>query len=97
MLNREFQIRSRRAGLVSVGEVLQELVERAAVRQSFYRPQKPVSPRPRVAKPKKSRASEASGHQLELPFPASSAAPAPASSYNRAKPLLDLFSEAYPE
>jgi hypothetical protein len=38
VFNRTFQLRSRRGGLVSCGDVLEELVERTAERQRFYRP-----------------------------------------------------------
>jgi hypothetical protein len=38
IFNRTYQLRSRRGGLVSVGEVIGELVERADGRRRFYRP-----------------------------------------------------------
>ena len=44
MYNRTFQLRSRRGGLVSCGDVLEELVERAAERQRFYRPARRLKP-----------------------------------------------------
>jgi hypothetical protein len=103
MFNRSFQIRSRQArsgksGLVPVSEILQELVERAARKESFYRPAKQVSPKsPRRAR----RPSGPDGRQLELPF-ATAAQAAPAIPVKEAKeagdparPLFDLFPEAY--
>ena len=38
MFNRTYQTRASRGGMVSAGEILEELVERTADRQAFYRP-----------------------------------------------------------
>jgi len=88
MFNRTYQIRSRTGGLVPVGQIIQELVERAASKDQFYRPEKRISPRARSQR-KKHKAVD--GRQLELRFPHS---PAPADSE---RPLFDLFPEAYEE
>jgi hypothetical protein len=93
MFNRSYQIRSRAGGLVSVGQIIQELVERADAKQSFYRPSKRVSPRGAAAKACKKGSERLQGVQLELPFPFPQATPARAIDAER--PLLDLFPEAY--
>jgi len=67
MWNRTYQIRSRRGGLVAASDVIQELVERAAVRQKFYRPARRTKPGAR-AKPPKTRGGKLEGVQLELDF-----------------------------
>ena len=68
MFNRTFQLQSRRGGLVSCGDVLEELVERAADRQRFYRPAR--RPKPGAAAQQRKRRMEnlLAGLQLEL-FP----------------------------
>jgi hypothetical protein len=84
MFNRSYQIRSRAGSLVSVEDLIQELVERTAEKQSFYQPDKRISPVRSQRKPK-----PIESRQLELRFPHS---PAPADAD---KPLFDLFPEAY--
>jgi hypothetical protein len=80
VFNRTFQLRSRRGGLISCDDVLEELVERAADRQRFYRP----ACRPKLgAKAKPSL-------QLELDF-----AQQEPVARDADRPLFDLLPEAY--
>lgn len=97
--NRSYQIRSRRGALVPVGEVLQELVERAADR--FYRPaQRPCQKVSGKRDPIK-KSGKLQGVQLELfrvepntsHFPPSNEGPK--LEADPARPLFDLFPEAY--
>ena len=44
MFNKSYHARARRGGLVSAGEILDELVERAADRKRFYRPARRPKP-----------------------------------------------------
>jgi hypothetical protein len=83
VFNRTFQ--ARRGDLVSAGEVLQELVERAAERQHFYRPER--RPRPGCPRPqgRKKPGPPLQGTQLSLNFA------------DPDKPLADIFPEAYPD
>lgn len=86
MFNRSYQIRSSRGVMVSAGEILEELVERASDRQGFYRPRR--RPRPGA---KQQRSGKLQGVQLELFADRPSIvdrAPDPA------RPLADLFPEA---
>jgi len=91
MFNRTYQIRSRRGGLVSAGDVIQELVERAAVRQTFHRPAQ--RPKPGAARKlaRKPAGGKLQGVQLELDF-----VEKPRAVENPTQqPLADLFPEAY--
>jgi hypothetical protein len=62
LFNKSYHTRARRGGMVSAGQVLQELVDRAGDRQAFYRPRR--RPRPGV---KNKRSGKPAGlQQLEL-------------------------------
>jgi hypothetical protein len=92
MFNRSYQLRSRmtrKTGLVGAGEIIQEMVERAAVRQEFYRPARRVSP---VSRSKRKPRGKMQSVQLEL-FPAE--AVQHCAVQDPARPLFDLFPEAY--
>ena len=78
--NRTYHARARRGGLVSCGDVLEELAERAADRQRFYRPARRPKP---GAKAKPSL-------QMELDF-----AQQEPVARDPERPLFDLLPEAY--
>lgn len=58
IFNRTYHTRARRGGLVSAGAILEELIERAADRQRFYRPARRLKPGAKAKQPM----------QLELDF-----------------------------
>jgi hypothetical protein len=78
--NRTYHAWARRGGMVSAGEILGELVERAADRQRFYRPA--LRPKP----------SAKASQSLQLEFDFAQQEP-PARDPER--PLFDLMPEAY--
>ena len=92
--NRSYQIRSRRYGLVSAGDVIQELVERARDRERFYRPERRTKPGIAAKECKKS-SGKLQGVQLELFADELKVNCSPSVNSDPDRPLFDLFPEAY--
>ena len=102
IFNRSYKLRSRCGGLVSAGEIIQELADRAADRPSFYRPKRQISPAADTIK-KRAGIREVQLELFHAEQPCVTDTPeltglpriAKCPSHSADRPLEDLIPEAY--